>query len=1097
MNDSKPDSGRQAHGRLRLGSYAGALEPHFLREMAEIAASGSARGLRVLVPSREVRDHLRRRLAEADVPTFDLRFQLLPEFAETLLAAADTRRGFPGPEWDLLNPRSLRVLLAGVVRRWCVAGPATGLRAVADQGGFLDALLGTITDLEEASVSATALASRSGGVDDLTHEAGGPGDAVALAELYARWEAALAERRLETRPRRMARAALAAAALEDTRLVIYGFYDWSGVQERLLSAAATGRHVTVYVPGLAGAGQNYSQPLLERFAELGLVREDLAEPATPPRRPTFVSAAGERREAEEAVRALLGRLVDNPLPLDRVAFLYRAAEPYSEAILEALQRSGLPAWPFDPPRLGQTPAGRTARLLLEAAQSDRSRRRVLDVLDVALPLRTAVDPGAAALRLADWDALTREANVVAGSSGWEGALPAYGRRLRARLRALDRVDAKDAEGSSEDAPTRPASRGRIVAELESLEALEREITPLLAALDALNAATDWGTLADTLVAELGRWLGPGPERDQVVAAVLELGGIGATGEAVDGSLAARALGDALDTHAAPGFQSDASGVFVGGVMAARGLTFDIVYLLGVNDRVFPRQASPDPLLRDAERMRLTAAGYRLPLFRRQREEEAALFELTLGSAPEVSLFWSRVEPATGKPRLPSPALMALAGAGEGRRVSAGELEAAARRTPLDRATAAREAGRREPGRPVAFAPAEALRGDEALDTREFERLFVSAAVGAGAGERLAGLAGRDPAFRRALDAEVARWRSPVLSAWDGRLVDPAALAALAARFPEGGAWSPTTLEGYARCPFHFFVETLLDAEPLEEPEALTRIDPLDRGQLLHAVLCEFLEPSGTLGRIRADPDAERGRLEHLAARHLAEFEAEGRVGRPLLWRLDRERLVRDLLEWFDYERRRPLALETTRREWRFGMPATGDQPDDPTSRLEPLRIEDASGRAVAFRGRIDRVDVDPGGRRLRVVDYKSGRKPNSARTSGFIRGESLQLPVYLLAAAEGAAGAEGEAEYLYLSGGTAADTLEPGSLDELRGQLAKRALVLVDGIRAGLFFGAAGESGCAPCRLAGVCGPGQDRRFARKQGDPLLAAWQGLKGGTA
>src|SRR4029079_8511674 len=74
-----------------------------------------------------------------------------------------------------------------------------------------------------------------------------------------------------------------------------------------------------------------------------------------------------------------------------------------------------------------------------------------------------------------------------------------------------------------------------------------------------------------------------------------------------------------------------------------------------------------------------------------------------------------------------------------------------------------------------------------------------------------------------------------------------------------------------------------------------------------------------------------------------------------------------------------------------GTWAGRDEP--PLSTDEPLEIA-AAGTAVRLRGRIDRVEWEPG-KRFRIIDYKSGRNRAKGMYDG---GRALQLALYLLSA---------------------------------------------------------------------------------------------------
>jgi len=67
---------------------------------------------------------------------------------------------------------------------------------------------------------------------------------------------------------------------------------------------------------------------------------------------------------------------------------------------------------------------------------------------------------------------------------------------------------------------------------------------------------------------------------------------------------------------------------------------------------------------------------------------------------------------------------------------------------------------------------------------------------------------------------------------------------------------------------------------------------------------------------------------------------------------------------------------------------------DPASTESPLILDSGDGASVQLCGAIDRVDLSTDGRMAMVMDYKSG---NSVEYSAIQSGESLQMPIYLMA----------------------------------------------------------------------------------------------------
>jgi ATP-dependent helicase/nuclease subunit B len=211
--------------------------------------------------------------------------------------------------------------------------------------------------------------------------------------------------------------------------------------------------------------------------------------------------------------------------------------------------------------------------------------------------------------------------------------------------------------------------------------------------------------------------------------------------------------------------------------------------------------------------------------------------------------------------------------------------------------------------------------------------------------------------------------------------------------------SATRLETWAACPFRYFAEAVLGVSVPDNPERAFQMNPLDKGSMVHEVLERFIA-----GVIAGAPrDVER--LTAVAETVFAEYEARGVTGRDVFWQRDRTRVLRDLVELLVLDAARPSA--PLRAELRFGPPA------------DAVRFELGDGRAISFRGAVDRVDEAAGGG-LVVIDYKTGSPTRyEALDAGdpTAGGRRFQLAVYALAAraALGRPGAAVDAEYWFVT----------------------------------------------------------------------------------
>jgi RecB family exonuclease len=275
------------------------------------------------------------------------------------------------------------------------------------------------------------------------------------------------------------------------------------------------------------------------------------------------------------------------------------------------------------------------------------------------------------------------------------------------------------------------------------------------------------------------------------------------------------------------------------------------------------------------------------------------------------------------------------------------------------------------------------------------------------------------------------------------------------------AYSLSALERYQDCPFRFFAAHVLRLE--EEPEDQSVLTPRRRGQLLHDILHRFFARWDDAGEGAITPDTlDRAREMFTAVAEpllSALPESEAALERARVCGTAISLGVMDIV----------LGLEATRKEaarerWleyrlegRFSLGATG-------------------GPAVPLRGVADRIDLLPG-RRLRVIDYKTGFAPAVDR--------ALQVPVYALCAQQrlserdGAPWRVAEAMYLSFAGRRAevpvvsADADAGASAAALPAALPaarERLLQVLSGIEAGTCTPAPYDPAiCRTCAYSAVC----------------------------
>ena len=617
-------------------------------------------------------------------------------------------------------------------------------------------------------------------------------------------------------------------------------------------------------------------------------------------------------------------------------------------------------------------------------------------------------------------------------------------------RRLDRL------ASEIEARGGPGASRRVgeIAELRSF------VGTLAAALEP-PAVRTWTALAGWAL-DLMRFLGPvdAEERARIEAVVTGL----ATLDAVDAAgVDAPAFVDELVAQLSrpAGRRTLGEGVTVGSPRDVFGIAASAVIVLGMNEGTFPRRRRDDPLLPDSVR---AVTGGQLPTRGDRRRAEQIELATVLDRATERTLCAARADQRAQQQRNPSRWLLAWA-------------------PPV---------GGVVPRRSSDLVPVASFSTAVLGDTPSCEQEAALHLLTSGGLPEAIGLT-------RNIDAVRAR-HGAALSEWDG-VVGPHPGVAVDKR-----VMSPTAVEVWASCPFRHFLRSVLRVDPTNTPEDRVGTDPLERGTLVHEVLERFVrwrlaQPPGA----HAPTDEEQSAvIDRIAADVCDEFESAGRVGRRVPWELEKRTLRADLaailaLDAADASETgfRPILAEAS-----FGL-----GPDD---EFDVAEVELADGRVVHFRGQVDRVDLSADGRRVRVVDYKTGRSKNYRRDLQGPRGQPpvdptaggrrLQLPVYATAVAGRHPGAQISAEYWFVTDAAQGYPRVSVELDDATRQRFLDVLTsIADAIDDGVFPANPGADqldtweNCRYCDFDRVCPARRSEAFERRRDDAAMVRFLGVK----
>ena len=1045
---------------LTTSADLGALQREFVATVRTAKAEDPLAPVLVVVGSHLQHIYLRRLLARKLTAVANVRFVTLMDLAGEL-SLPDGGAGTTGDRPPLPLPDGAHIpLLEQVIAEQRT--PAHDTTGLADTG-MVHAVAATLRDLREGGIGGP-----------LVRTASPRPWLRALAAMAAAYREALApfsdttrrtEQAASATPAQVA-AAVQRMAPDTAQVLIYGIYDVNALQLRMLEGLAGVLPARLFLPWSASAEAfAFAQQTVDRLRRRGFRLQPLDDGPTPrgPRATrTVFSCADRQAEIEETVRRVLEDLAAG-VPAGEIAVLHRMDPVYDELICGVLDRAAVPHYRSAGQPVRRSTVGRAALNLLQLLYSEPRRGALLELLSLPGIDLAWIERGTAEAPLtprpARWEALSKELGLVKGWEEFDSVLT-FHREHAAR---------GDEERARES-----------VAAADELHAV---VSGLAAAAERALAAAAWREHAGTFLELLAQLL-PGAADSQAMAAIADRirklavldraatrgGSVAATPERFR-QAAETAIRQAIVT----GGYFQRSGVFVGNVMSARMLRFRRVYLTGCAERVFPPVIRQDPLLLDAERERVNrSTGHHryLPLKGQRLEEERLLFELACQAAGDrLTLSYPRRGTSSTNVRLPSSFLLEEVGDLAGGFLSAEALE--------------RNAGdwyQRKPAR-IGYDGAGAEDALRALDDSDLRWHVLEQGGGQPA------LPAIEPLWRnlRAVRAHQAARRKRSFGPFDG--IVPAQL--VAARGTLERNLTATALEDFAVCPYRFFLSRVLGIRARGEPEQTLQIAPLQRGNLVHAILDDvvqrFLESTASWGEFLHGAEAA---LQEIMERRFDELPT-GVTGLPLSWDLIRDQVAAELAGYLGAEGRRVAGRGTAAAH------AGGWTPVAAEHEFEGVPIA-AGTRQLHFSGRIDRIDRS--GAHLRIVDYKTGAAAREA-ADGYREGSSLQLPVYLHAAAHGQRSTleACSAELHYVSERAAYARLElTGAQLAADARFGEVLDAMAQAIASGAFFYQPGErrANCRWCDYHDVCHT-RVADYARRKAagsEPLMAPYQRIGG---
>ena len=753
------------------------------------------------------------------------------------------------------------------------------------------------------------------------------------------------------------------------RLFYYGFYDLSQVQLSFFDSVVRVAPTTLYFPLQDSTAFRFARQFFERhLLPLTDTHEDRSEEGDRTATTELVGLSvtnviGVEEELAKVCREILTLVEVNGYRVDEIGVVARTLEPYQARLQSVFDHHLVPFTSTAGKPLSREPLVKTLLRLASLPLNDFDRAAILDV--VTSPFYHAQSTGSASTNLRPdvWRSLVYTLGIMKGEVEWRRlAEPASSSILCDAEAALDKND-------QPMVGTREPSQLTYLWELVSRLIQDCRALPSQGSIGALTDA--FLTLVKSHIHVPDLFDGPLTESPEP-ADLIKVGALIRSSLArlqeldpLGGDLSweewVELFRRVLDETSIPIEEGRHQGVQVLDAMTARGRTVRALFVLGMNETLFPRYVREDPFLRDRQRVVLESTlGYKIDEKLAGHEEEILLFELLSRSATNrLYLSYQRAD-ETGRVMAPSSFI------------------AMAMRDP-------RFVVKREETVPRRLTQ-QISEQPSIQDLLPAEELALGCLLQGHDARPVLDAMGQDrPLFEQGLATlKTIERESPELGPFDGMV------GAQASGSPKATeqSFSPTALERYATCPFQYFAQKVLRLEPVRRVQQ-DHLPPVMLGTLLHESLRVSYEglvllhwPDDLLTEVTVQSTVHAAVTDTFAV-HAA---SQG-TGHALLWTLAREQVI-ELVS---------AAVSFDQVEYR----ATGFRPiafEAAAEGIVPLESE-TSSVSLKIHGTVDRVDYRADPPALRIVDYKfkQGTEITAVDRNlalSAVRGFRLQPPLY-------------------------------------------------------------------------------------------------------
>ena len=294
------------------------------------------------------------------------------------------------------------------------------------------------------------------------------------------------------------------------------------------------------------------------------------------------------------------------------------------------------------------------------------------------------------------------------------------------------------------------------------------------------------------------------------------------------------------------------------------------------------------------------------------------------------------------------------------------------------------------------------------------------------------------------------------------------------------AFSPTSLQLFAACPYRFLLAAVHRLSPREESVPLDLLDPLTKGRMYHSILARFLRSAierKILPISVAALSNAQSLMDQILTDTAAEYHEQVAPAIERVWQDEIETLRADLRGWLTQIAERQDGYLPELIEFAFGF--TVEEGRDRASTPQAATL--TGGFQV--HGVVDLVEKNAAGE-WRITDHKTGK---NRILEGMVvgGGEVLQPTLYSLSieALRHVSVKEARLSFCTAVGAYSQRTVV---MDALTRHSAAQVLQTIDmAIEKGFLPAAPKKEACKWCEFVPICGPHEQVRVGRKDQTPL------------